>query len=119
MSAVPHRQPKIAAASVETFSREVTSQPEGQCQIEWTTPDGLGMQCEVFRWQRIDGFSPGDIIDITTQGRGQRTLSIPVQSTKQRVEITLNPEDMVVVKVGEDGWEYGAVIRGARPIFEP
>ena len=117
MSAEKRKGARIAAASVETFTRESHIQPDGQCQIEWTSPDGMGMQCEVFRWQRIDGFSPGDIIDITTQGRGQRTLSIPAQSTKRRVEITLNPDDMVIMKVGDDGWEYGAVIRGARALL--
>lgn len=119
MTVMPQQPARVATASIETFTREITYKPEGQCQIEWTNPDGTGMQVEVFHWQRIDGFSQGDVIDITTQGRRGRTLAIPATSKTERFEITLNPEDMCVVTVGDDGWEYGAVIRGAKPFLEP
>lgn len=119
MPLTPQQPATLAAASIETFTREIATQPEGQCQIEWTDPDGTGMRAEVFRWQRIDGFSRGDIIDITAQGRSERTLAIPATSRTERVEITLNPDDHMVVTVGDDGWEYGAIIRGARPYLDP
>lgn len=107
---------RLAAASVETFAAETETQGEGKTIIEWTRPDGSGMYSEVVSWQRIDGFNAGDIIDITTEGRRERTLTIPVQSSRKRVEITLRPEDEIVVKVGDNGWQYGVIIRGARAV---
>jgi hypothetical protein len=108
---------RLAQASVQTFTRELATQPEGQCVLEWTAPDGRGMQTDVFNWQRIDGFQPGDMIDVTTQAKQGRTLSVPVKSSRRRVEITLDPDDVVVVRVGDDGWEYGAIIKGARTVM--
>jgi hypothetical protein len=95
--------------------------PEGDCQIAWTTTEGTSALLDVVSWKRLDHgpMEWGQEFVVTIQGRAGRDLRLPLHTASARFVLTLSPEDVAELIVGDvtraSGWMLGVRLIGARP----